>query len=55
MANRALNKSPCFDVEPTLEEADVWVKLASMSSDLTIRNEAKVMEEAILKIRLGVK
>lgn len=55
MANRALNKSQCFDVEPTLEEADVWVKLASMSNDLTIRNEAKVMEESILKIRLGVK
>lgn len=55
LANRALNKSQCFDVEPTLEEADVWVKLASMSNDLTIRNEAKAMEESILKIRLGVK
>lgn len=55
LANRALSKSSCFDVEPTLEEADVWVKLAAMSSDVTIRNESKAMEEAILKIRLGVK
>lgn len=55
LANRALSKSTCFDVEPTLEEADVWVKLAAMSNDATIRNESKAMEEAILKIRLGVK
>jgi hypothetical protein len=55
LANRALNKSRCFDVEPTLEEADVWVKLAAMSNDVTIRNEARALEESILKIRLGVK
>jgi hypothetical protein len=54
-ANRALNKSSCFDVEPTLEQADVWVKLAAMSNDVTIRNESKAMEEAILKIRLGIR
>ncbi len=54
-AHRALQKNKCFDVEPTLEEADVWVKLAGQSNDATVKSQVKVMEDAILKIRLGIK
>lgn len=54
-AHRAMNKSPCFDVEPTLEEVDFWARLAGRSVDATVKAEAKSIEEANFNKRYGLK
>jgi hypothetical protein len=53
LANKALKEKECFDIPPTLDEANTWAQLASMSRDQTVKENAEKLLQDILRIQIS--
>jgi hypothetical protein len=52
LAIKAFKDKECFDVPPTLDQAKVWAQLASMSSDVLVKEDAGKLLQEILKFQI---
>lgn len=53
IATKAFEKSSCFDITPTLEEARIWAELAKLSTDQEIKKSAELLLGKILEAQLS--
>ena len=55
LANKAVYNKDCFDVTPSLDEANTWAQLASMSSERAVKENADKLLQDILRIQITKK